>query len=244
MPDSEPLSLYSHLTFPTLVDRPYFFSNFVQSLDGKVATSPKQSEYWPIGSRSDYLTLLNVRANANLLVHGKDTALGHPTLKTLRSSPFLERRQQAGQPALLPYAILSNHPDQALADHLADATPEEVCLVTNQGVEVPVDLEERVTLLRLGQKTVSLPDLATYWKTAGYDAVLLEGGPRLFSTFVESNLLDELFLTIAPMFLTGGRDTTISMTEGPLLASNQLPHFSLMSSQTINNEIFLRYQKA
>ena len=244
MPESEPPSLYSDLKFPQLPDRPYFLTNFVQTLDGKVATSPLKSEYWPLGSRSDYLTLLNVRANADLLIHGKGTALGHPTLTTLRSPLFLERRQQAGKPALLPYAILSNHPDQALADHLASATPEEVCLVTTEMAELPEGLEEKVQILRLGKERVSLSDLATHWKGAGYQAALLEGGPHLLSHFVEAGLVDEVFVTIAPMFLTGGRETTISMLEGTLLAANHLPRFSLLSSETLGNEIFLRYQRA
>lgn len=64
--------------------RPFFYTNFVASLDGKVAV--KKPGYWPIGSKIDHQVLLELRSHADCLIHGKNLAkqFGEETKKSLK----------------------------------------------------------------------------------------------------------------------------------------------------------------
>lgn len=89
---------YQNLNFPKLKSRPFFFTNFVATLDGKVAV--KKPNYWPIGSKIDHQILLELRSWADCLLHGKNLAreFGEVTKKSLkRYHPHL------------PYIVVTSH---------------------------------------------------------------------------------------------------------------------------------------
>lgn len=84
---------YQKLKFPKFKNRPFFYTNFVATLDGKVAV--KKPGYWPIGSKIDHQVLLQLRSHADCLIHGKNLAkeFGEITKKSLKkhhpSLPYL-----------------------------------------------------------------------------------------------------------------------------------------------------------
>lgn len=74
---------YQNLNFPKIKGRPFFFTNFVATLDGKVGV--RKAGYWPIGSSIDHQVLLELRSYADCLIHGKNLAkeFGEETKKSL-----------------------------------------------------------------------------------------------------------------------------------------------------------------
>lgn len=93
---------YQKLKFPKFKNRPFFYTNFVASLDGKVAV--KKPGYWPIGSSIDHQVLLELRSYADCLIHGKNLAreFGEITKKSLKKHH-----------PNLPYIVVNTH-------HLSD----------------------------------------------------------------------------------------------------------------------------
>ena len=85
---------YQNLKFPKVKNRPFFYTNFVSTVDGKV--SAKEDGYWPIGSKKDYQVLLELRSYADCLIHGGNLArqFGDITLKSFKK----------------PYYIITKHP--------------------------------------------------------------------------------------------------------------------------------------
>src|SRR3989344_9258929 len=83
--------------------RPLFYTNFVTTLDGKTAV--KSPGYWPIGSEKDYQVLLELRAKADALVHGKNLykEFGNITAENLKKPSFKNRRIKLGKNPELPY---------------------------------------------------------------------------------------------------------------------------------------------
>ena len=62
-----------------------------------------------------------------------------------------------------------------------------------------------------------------HWRDRGLHRVLTEGGPMLFGSFVERDLLDELCLTIAPS-LVGGQAGRIATGPGQVLTAMRCAH--------------------
>ena len=76
----------------------------------------------------------------------------------------------------------------------------------------------------------------------GYKNVLVEGGPTLLGSFLRMNLIDEIFLTIAPRIFGTESNLTLSLVEGQLFPPNKIKNLKLISVKTISDEIFLRYK--
>lgn len=126
---------YPKLSFPKFKNRPFFYTNFVQTIDGKVQV--KNPGYWPIGSRTDYQILTELRAYSDCLIHGGNLAreFGDITKKSLAKSEFKNLRKKLGKKEVLPYYIISKkrtganvvHLEGDIASHLLPFLIKEGC---------------------------------------------------------------------------------------------------------------------
>ncbi|MBI2039497.1 dihydrofolate reductase family protein [Candidatus Microgenomates bacterium] len=188
--------VYPNLKFPKFTTCPFFYTNFVQTVDGKVAV--KKEGYWPIGSKTDHDVLVELRAYADCLIHGKNLSneFGSVTRESLNESSFKKIRQKLGKDPILPY-IIATH-----------------------------DLKELTRQLH----------------EKGYKHVLVEGGPTLLGSFLKENLMDEIFLTIAPKIIGNEANSTLTLVEGYLFPPKAIKKLKLLSSKQIENELYLRYK--
>lgn len=106
--------LYPNLKFPKITTRPFFYTNFVQTVDGKVHV--RKPGYWPIGSKTDQNVLIELRAYADLLIHGKNLAkkFGSITKNGLQKKSFKTLRRKLGKNPALPYYVVSNRSQSLL----------------------------------------------------------------------------------------------------------------------------------
>ncbi|TSC86623.1 MAG: bifunctional deaminase-reductase domain-containing protein [Microgenomates group bacterium Gr01-1014_7] len=109
--------LYPKLKFPIVSGRPFFYTNFVQTVDGKVQV--KVPGYWPIGSKIDYQVLTELRTYADCLIHGKNLYLefGDITKKSLQKEEFKKLRKKLGKDPNLPF-IVGTHDLKKLSSDL------------------------------------------------------------------------------------------------------------------------------
>ncbi len=222
------------------MDRTYIVANFVQTLDGKIAGPGP--EYWPIGSPADLGALLDLRAQCDVLIHGRQTALGFAHLDRLSSDDFQARWTESGHDKVYTYMVLSAHPDKLLLDHVAPkGRGVRVVLVTVEGADVPSALPSGLSVWRCGDGEVDLAKLRVMMYEHGFKRCALEAGPRLFGAFVQAKLVDELFLTVAPK-LFGTSFGTPTMINGFVFKADAVPQLELVSSKVAGDELFLRYR--
>ncbi len=215
-------AIYGKNLFACVKKTPYFFSNFVTTIDGKVQVTGKNDKsYWPIGSPRDFETLLWLRAHADVLVHGKNTAASFNTLQTLAKKEFINKRKSAGKKYDLLYLVLSSHPDDKLISALNNPPPGiKSCILPGN----------------------NLSELVAYFKKNNLQKILVEGGPTVLASFLKENLIDEMFITIAPKVF-GNNQNTKTMVEGYLFPPDKIIQFKLVSSKNIKSELYLRYRK-
>lgn len=234
---------YPNIKFKRIGKRPTFFTNFVSTLDGKVAVQGNAGKrYWPIGSRKDYEVLLELRARADALIHGKTTASQFPTVKSIAQPSFARMRRRIGKKRGLLYIVVSASPDVKLLANLRNNLGIKPLLVTTRRAPLAYGAENIVDVARMGEKAVDLPRFARYLKARGVKHALLEGGPTLLGSFFAADLIDEVFLTLAPKIFGGGAGKTLTMVEGALLPPEKVKHFQLLSAKKAGDEMFLRYR--
>lgn len=212
--------MYENIEFTPVEGRPMFYTNMVQTLDGKTwVTNPDPANlnpYWPIGSLADYAALTDLRGKADALIHGSNTALifGVKTLERLNDPDFKTMRSKADKNPDLPYYVATTNPKKF---DIFDNSPTKPSFA-------PPNLE------RLSRRL--------YEK--GYRHVLVEGGPTLLRSFLEEGLLDEVFVTIAPRIFGDNNNNTLTMVEGGLFLPKQI-ELQLLSCVPQGNEAFLRF---
>jgi riboflavin-specific deaminase-like protein len=193
--------------------RPYTLVNFIASVDGRAAYGGRSGA---LGDDGDRALFHGLRESVDAVMAGTVTLATERYGRILGQSERRERRSARG------------------------LSPEPLaCIVTRSG-EVPTDIplfqepEARVVIfcaagLDLGRpaaqvEVVRLDPAELTLTTAmrrlradyGVRTLLCEGGPTLFGAMIREEIVDELFLTIAPKLVGGGRGPTI--TSGPELA--------------------------
>lgn len=227
------------LTFPSL-DRPYFIANFAVTIDGRVARTA--SPYWPVASRLDFQVVEELRAQVDVLLHGKNTALEHRHAVSLGKDGFQELRRSFDCTKRYTYMALSGHPDPGLLEHLAaQGDVVRIILVTTEQAAIDDASYPTVEVWRLGPAEINLQELAAKMKQQGMGSCMVEGGPSVFGSFVAAELIDELFLTLAPKILGSGPQS-LSLLESVQFPPALVKKLELGELQRRENEVYLRYK--
>lgn len=224
--------------------RPFFYTSFVSTIDGKVWV--KKSGYWPIGSKIDYQYFTFLRAHADAIIDGKNTALtfGSKTIETLHKEEFQLLRKKLGKKNITKYFVVTSKPDRQLTKSLKNPYDFKPIILTTYQAVIDKELEKIANVVRISKDDhVGVSDISIFLHQEKKRTVFIDGGPTLIASFLEENLLDEIFLTLAPKIFGSQKQITTTMVEGKLFSAKTLKKFSLLSVSKIGDEVFLRYRR-
>jgi riboflavin biosynthesis pyrimidine reductase len=210
----------------------WLYVNFVQTIDGAVALQdvPRANRLIADDSEADRFVMGLLRACADVVLIGAATVRAGPrnrwTAEAVyppQAEGFAELRRAlglAGEPAV---AVVTRSGDLAGAE----------------GV-----LGERLLVLEgPGDRYADLRAVVAELRRLGHRRVLCEGGPTLFGGLLAEGLVDELFLTVSPLF--AGHDTLepfLSLAEGVRLLPDRRVAASLAGLRRHGDHLFLRYR--
>jgi riboflavin biosynthesis pyrimidine reductase len=239
-------------------DRPTVIANFVSTLDGVVAfDADGRSGGGEVSgfSEPDRFVMGMLRAMADVVLVGAGTVRAAPTHEWTprhvhRASAELYqtwRRQmgvQSGQPTTIVATATGSldpkHPGLSALD------VPVVVATTQAGAErlKAVGPASNVRIEIAGAGPVITPaELVELAGSVGARLILCEGGPHLIGELLKENLLDELFLTVAPQ--VAGRDATahrLALVEGAAFDAATAPWAELGSVRRSGDHLFLRYR--
>jgi len=208
--------------------------------DGKVTTK----KFGPVDftSREDKLHLFRQRALADAVLLGH-TSLERDNVRLGVPAEMQELRIRRGQSRSPLRVIVSNKGkiDDRLKIFQSDVSPI-IIFSTKQMPSVNQEtLRKKATLHLTSARAV---DLAAMLKTLrdqyNVRTLACEGGPTLFRSLLEENLVDQLNLTIAPYMFGGAKAPTLTGLSKEFLPASV--HCSLVSMRRVGEECFLTYQ--
>lgn len=198
MPEQQLLLLNQYLPYcflshyARLKGRAIAVAHFAQSLDGKIATGIGDSRW--IGNEANLEHAHRMRALCDGILIGRNT------LKNDR--PQLTVRRVEG-PNPVRIVIGSRIED---CSSLLKASPDDIILF--QKAETDIDKEEvRQILFPEAPAFIPCEGILKKLYEEGINSVLVEGGAKTTSRFLQENLLDILQLHLAPIVLGSGRDS-------------------------------------
>jgi len=236
-------------------DRPTVIANFVSTIDGMVALGGGELSGGGLISgfhEPDRFVMGLLRALADLVVVGAGTLRGSTEHRWIAehvhpasAAAFAAWRAEMGLPERPTTVIVTGSGDIPV-DHrgLNDPTVPVVIATTPTGAERVrrAGVADHVTIESIGSdEPISGNDLVALGRRHGARLILTEGGPHLLGEVVRSDVLDELFLTVAPQIVGHGSGDRLGLVEGIALPPSDAPWFELASVRRSADHLFIRY---
>jgi riboflavin biosynthesis pyrimidine reductase len=218
-------------------DRPFTFLNVVASVDGRATLGGTSAG---LGDEADLEMLLELRTLADAVLIGTGTLRAEGYDRLVRAPERRARRRASGA-AEDPVAVLITASGDLPWDaglFAAAGQPVLVYVAPGSVPAVPPGVAAAVEVEVLDPLTLAaaFADL----RARGVRALLCEAGPTLNQSLLAAGLVDELFLTVAPLLVADDAAPPI-VSGAPLQPPAGL---ALRSVARYGDELFLRYAVA
>jgi riboflavin-specific deaminase-like protein len=236
-PPGPPEAFYTGLGLSDLAPagRPYVIANFIASADGKAAADGRTA---PLGSPGDRAAFHLLRTEVDAVLTGTRTMFVENYGPLAKNQELTQLRVRAGRPPQPLGVVISRSGTIPFEIPLFADAESRVAVYAPPGTDVP-DTAAEVSFHELPTGEAGL---ATVMTSLGADhgvrSLLCEGGPSLFSALLVDDLVDELFLTLAPK-LVGGDEVGVT-TGRPL---DELADLRLVHALEQDGTLFLRYAR-
>jgi riboflavin-specific deaminase-like protein len=206
-------------------DRPYLAINMVATVDGRAAVDGSAVG---IGSPADKRLMRELRAEADVVLHGAGTVRADP-LSARVPHDLVEQRIARGL-SPQPLGAIVTRSGNLPARHPYYESATLIYVTTERSVPV---VAPTVEVYHVSSVEQAVEDLGR----RGVRRVLCEGGPTLNAALFEARLVDEVFFTVAPKLAGGDNPLTI-------INGGQFPTIALdlRSLVELDGELFLRYR--
>jgi riboflavin-specific deaminase-like protein len=214
-------------------DRPFIAVNFAATVDGRATIGGVSG---PIGSTSDTGMLAGLRTRFDAVMIGAGTMRAERYGRLIPDQEKRERRERIGLPHDPLMVIISGRLDLPWDAPLFSAGGGRVLVFTASQAEPP----QTATSLRVVRHEgfVDIVEALRYLRQErGIRALLCEGGPGLHGELEGGELVDDLFLTIAPKLAGAGGPHIL---EGELQTVTELELAWLLEYE---GELFARYRR-
>ena len=222
---------------PSSIDRPFVYINMAMTVDGKITSARR--EYPRFASPQDRVRMDRLRADADALMVAAGTVRADNPAFHVRTRTIREERGLSDAPHRVLVSASADIPEDS---RFFDTTHGGDCILVTTEAVPQANLrrfEGRAEIWRFGRRGVDLRAALTALRKRGVDRLLVEGGGELNWTLLELDLVDELYVTIAPTLL-GGKDAP-TLLEGAGWPMKQQRRLRLMELEREGDELFCRY---
>jgi 5-amino-6-(5-phosphoribosylamino)uracil reductase len=225
--------------------RPHTTVILAMSADGKIADARRSPPQF--GSAQDYAHLEEQVAQADGVLFGGTTLRSGGTAMRVRQPHRIQARREKGKPEQPVQIVCSRSgaldPDlrffrQAVPRWLLTTAAGEDLWQDREGFDQIFNFETQPDLQNL--QTIDWGAAFAEFRRQGLERLAVLGGGELIATLLAGHLIDELWLTVCPILLGGNQSPTPVGGEGFLEAT--APRLTLLSAETIQEEVFLHYQ--
>lgn len=174
--------------------QPYVIFNTAMSLDGRIG---KKDEQIVFSNKLDNYRVHTLRGSVDAIMIGVETVI--------RDDPELTVRELVKKPYRV---IVDDKGEIPLKAKVLDGTAETIVAVSSDANKATVKrLEDKgIDVLTLGEYAINLQELLWALYRRGMKKILLEGGGILSRRMFNEGLVNELYITVAPILIGEGID--------------------------------------
>lgn len=229
MQESALEGIYASLDFPVQNVpewRPYAFINMVATIDGKVVSGVRGEPVGDLGSTADHELMRRIEAAADAVLIGAGS-----------------QRSSSGiwYPPGVKRIVATSSGNVLVESRFFTDEPHNAWVFCTDKSTVP-PLPEGVSVVRLPGEHIDWRDAVRHMREQmAVERLLIEGGSNLNGQVLGADLVDELFLTLAPKVKLG--DDLPTYAGGEPLPRERLQRYSLLEAHRVGDELFLRYRR-
>lgn len=215
---------YLNIEFPPAPeDRPYVYVNMVATIDGKTVSGTRDEDVTDLGSDVDHAAMKALEIPADAVLVGAQTLRA----TTRRWRPKARISLVATRSGDLPRD--------------ARYFEGESYVIAPENGEYPAPWLEGGGRRAEGGNGVDWHEVMRRLRSLGVERLYALGGSELNAELLGRDLVDELFLTVAPKVKLGRELPTYA--GGEPLPRGGLMDFRLIESHIVGDEAFLRYRR-
>ncbi|MBF0103748.1 MAG: dihydrofolate reductase family protein [Deltaproteobacteria bacterium] len=205
-------------------------SNTAISIDGKIGFKIDQLVF--LGTRRDRIRMSEIRGTADAILVGGQGFRNWP--KPLLAREEDEKHDLKKKPKL---NVVLSHSLHLPVDNEYLAEKRKRTLVLTDATAIPHGFPFEVVQCR-GQ--ISAEWIADEIAKRGVETLLIEGGSTILHMFLQSELIDEMFITLCPLIIGGHQAPSLVGGEG--FTVSHFKRFEIVKNEVIGHEIFLHYK--
>ena len=218
-------AFYASLDLPTQpAERPYVLVNMVATIDGKTAGDRSAESVLNLGSKQDHEAMHRIERQVDAVMIGAGTLRASPTSWQPRSPGRVVVTSSGDVP--WEAAFLSPNAQKRFIIRPANST---------------FSLPAGMASIDTGTGEADLDAALRALRNTGVRSLLVEGGSELNAELLRLDLVNEIFLTIAPKIMLGRANPTYA--GGESLPKDEMRRFQLIEEHRIGDEMFLRYRR-
>lgn len=186
--------------------RPWWRVNFAASIDGSPVAADGVSA--GVSGSADKRVFRILRATCDVVVAGAGTARAENYALPRVPPELVGLRQMAGRSGSPHLCVVTRSGDLGAAAHEWEQQPTVYVVTTKDGsARVRRDHGDRFEVIvaentdNSGDPSVDLPRANVALAQFGFTRILCEGGPHLFSSLLRADLVDDVCLTVSPLFV-------------------------------------------
>ena len=239
------------------LNRPWIAVNMLMTADGKVSGPHRSSKRSGLrkkmdpmaafGSNRDHCRLLRIRATMDAVICGRRTIESGPIDLGTGGNQYERMRVAAGLNNCHRKIVVSGSGVLNSDCKVFEMNDSPILVATTQSGKQRLGTQfankPHVEIRSFGRDTVHLQKLVAWlYEHWTIRRLVLEGGGTLNDAMFQEQLVDEIYLTIAPLVFGGNSHATISDGTGfPNL--QQAATFECTEHRRIGDEMFLTYRK-
>lgn len=200
------------------------------------------------GSARDHQRLLRIRATMDAVLCGRRTIESGPIDLGTGGKRYENMRIANGLNRLNRKIILTGSGNLNPACKVFESEDAPILIATTQqgkrDLESVFKKHRHIEIRSFGEKSVNLHPLVTWlYEHWQINRLVLEGGGQLNDALFRNQLVDEIFLTVAPLVFGGSNHSTISDGIG-FTSLEQAATFQCIQRRCSRGEMFLTYRRA
>ena len=223
-------------------DRPLVVAHFAMTADGKTSTRAFTPSLFT--SPADKSRLQDIRAEADAIMAGRGTVATDSMSMGLSRVDLRKKREKSGLPPVPLRVIVSNAGklDPAWKVFKYQDSPLVVFSTQKMPTELRAKVAQKAELFLFPGPTVNLvTTLEILRREFGVKRVVCEGGGTLLRSLAALDLVDRIFLTIAPVIFGGRLAPTLTGLTGNFLKPPR--EFEIVGKSDIDGECFLELKR-
>jgi 5-amino-6-(5-phosphoribosylamino)uracil reductase len=218
-------------------ERPYTLLSCCVSIDGYIGSAASRLL---LSNDADFDRVDAVRASCDAILVGAETMrIDNPRL-LVRSETRREERVARGLPESPMKVTVTRRAElDARADFFSVGDTEKLVYCASPWVADARDRLRPVATIVDAGDTVEMRTLSTDLAGRGVDRLMVEGGGTVHTQFLTDDLVDELQLTVAPIFV-GDSEAPRFVRDG-IFPWNPARRAELVDIQKVGDVVLLRY---